>query len=244
MSLIEILIYWYAHTAISCHLLKLVPLCPHCTMSPVETGTFVSTLHSVACCDWYCHIHKATSCHLLRLVALCPLCAMSAVETGTFTSILHSVVCWDWYCHVHMATSCHLLRLVLLHLLHSVVCWDWYCHIHKATSCHLLRLVALCPLCAMSAVETGTFTSILHSVVCWDWYCHVHMATSCHLLRLVSCPYCNILPSPVQIDTITSTVQVECTAQSNHILTAVLQSITSTVAWELNAWCEVQQTGI
>jgi hypothetical protein len=52
-----------------------------------------------------------------------------------------------------------------------------------------------------------------------------------------SCPYCNILSSPVQIDATTPT------AQFNYILTDVLQRIINILGPELNAWYEVQQTG-
>ena len=147
---------------------------------------------------FYWCVHTATSCHLLKLVLLCPHCTMSPVGKDTITSLWqHLVSCWVWNFCICTA-QCGLLRLVLSHPYGKV----W------------------------SPAETSTFVSILHSVACWDWCCHVHMATSCHLFRpVLSCPYCKILPSSIQIDAITSTVQVECTAKNNYILTAVLQSI-------------------
>ena len=124
-------------------------------LSPVETGTFASILHSVACWDWYCHIHMVTSCHLLRLVLLHLYCTVWPVEIGTVTSIWqHLVTCWDWYCHIHMAKSCHLLRLVLSHPYGNI----------------------------LSPVETGTIMSILQylAITYSDWYHHVHSASWMH----------------------------------------------------------------
>ena len=231
---------------IRCHHLRMVLLCLYCNMSLVEMGTSAPNC-SMLVTFWDCvyiatypHTETGTFMSILLSVTywdigllMCPYCnILSPAKAGTIMSTVYHVTCWERYHHVHMATSFHLLRMEPI--LHSVACWDWYCPIHMATSCHLLRQIALCPLCTMSPVETGTFASTLHSVVCWDWYCHVHMATSCHLLRLVpSCPYCSILPSPVHIDTITSTEQDECKVQSNYILTAVLQSIINTVVWEM-----------
>ena len=106
MSLIEILVNWCVHTAISRHLLKLVPLCPHCTMSPVEKGTITSLWqHLYTCWDWIFCVYTA-QCGLLKPVALCPLCTMSPVETGTIMSILQylAITCSDWYHHVHSAS--------------------------------------------------------------------------------------------------------------------------------------------
>ena len=149
---------------------------------------------------------------------MCPYCnILSPAKAGTIMSTVYHVTCWEWNFCVYTA-QCGLLRLVLSHPYGNI--WS------PVETGSIMS--------SLYHVGTGTFASILHSVVCWDWYCHVHMATSCHLLRLVpSCPYCSILPSTVQIDTITSTVQDECKIQSNYILTALLHSIINTMVWEM-----------
>ena len=142
MSLIGILVYWCVHTATSCHLLKLVLLCPHCTMSLVEKGTR------------YHHIFMVTSCHLLRLELLHLYCTVWPVEIGTVTTIWqHLVTCWD-RCFCVYIIQCGLLRLVLscpygnilspvetstimpiLQYL-AIIYSDWYHHIHSTSWMH------------------------------------------------------------------------------------------------------------
>jgi hypothetical protein len=154
----------------------------------------------------------------------CLYCNMSPVEMGTFApNCSMFVTCWDCvrvptYPHTEIGTVSSILQNVTYSDIDLLMCS--YCNI-------------------LSPAEAGTIMSTLYHATCWDWYHYVHFVP-CHLLRLVpSCPYCNILSSPVQIDTTTPTGQVKCTAQFNYILTAVLQRIINILATELNAWCEV-----